>query len=192
VLASGSGSNLQALIDSVEIKPRIACVVSDNPGARALARAQSVGIATEVVEWQHHTDRDSFSAAVGDVVEAHGAKGVVLAGFMRVLSKGFIDRFPNRVLNVHPSLLPAFPGARAVELALRHGVTVTGVTVHIVDEKVDHGPIVVQRPVTVEADDTVEILHARIQVEEHALYPEVVRALVKGEMTVEGRTVVWQ
>jgi len=191
VLASGSGSNLQALIDSPDIKPRIACVVSDNHGAHALARAQSVGIATEVVDWQDHSDRDEFSVAVGDAIEAHGAKGVVLAGFMRVLSKGFIERFPNHVLNIHPSLLPAFPGAHAVDLALRYGVTVTGVTVHVVDERVDHGPIVAQRPVVVEPNDTVESLHARIQVEEHALYPEVVRALVKGELIVEGRRVVW-
>jgi len=192
VLASGSGSNLQTLIDTPDIRPRIVCVVSDNPAAPALDRAQTAGIATMVVRWQDHTDRDQFSEAVGDAAEAHGAEGAVLAGFMRVLSKGFIDRFPNRVLNIHPSLLPAFPGAHAVELALAHGVTVTGVTVHVVDEKVDHGPIVAQRSVEVDPDDTVESLHARIQVEEHSLYPDVVRALVNGKLTVDGRRVVWE
>lgn len=167
-------------------------MVSDKPGAHALVRAKSAGIATEVVQWADHSDRDEFSNTLGDVVESHGAKGVVLAGFMRVLSKDFVDRFPGRVLNIHPSLLPAFPGVHAVELALEHGVTVTGVTIHLVDEKVDHGPIVAQRPVPVEPDDTVESLHARIQIEEHALYPNVVRAFVRGEITVEGRKVVWE
>lgn len=192
VLASGSGTNLQALIDTPDIRPRIACVVSDKPDARALTRARDAGIATAVVLWGDHADRESFSDAVGDAVETHGAKGVVLAGFMRVLTKGFIDRFPNRVLNIHPSLLPAFPGAHAVELALSHGVAVTGVTVHLVDEKVDHGPIVAQRPVLVEEGDTVDSLHARIQMEEHALYPEVVRAFVNEDLKVEGRKVTWE
>jgi len=117
---------------------------------------------------------------------------VVLAGFMRILTSSFIDRFPQRILNIHPSLLPAFPGAHAVENALEHGVRVTGVTVHFVDEKVDHGPIVAQVPVAVEEDDTVESLHARIQAEEHRIYPEVVQALVTGRLSVEGRRVRWR
>jgi len=123
------------------------------------------------------------------VVEERGAKGVVLAGFMRVLSSSFIDRFPNRILNIHPSLLPSFPGTDAVAKALDQGVKVTGVTVHFVDEKVDHGPVIAQRAVSVESDDTVESLHARIQVEEHDLYPAVVRAFVLGELSVDGRKV---
>jgi len=192
VLASGSGTNLQVLIDTPDIRPRIACVVSDNSDARALVRAGDAGISAAVVRWQDHPDREAFSVAVADVIDTHGAKGVVLAGFMRVLSKPFIDRFPNRVLNIHPSLLPAFPGAHAVDLALDHGVAVTGVTVHLVDEKVDHGPIVAQRPVPVKQDDTVDSLHTRIQVEEHTLYPEVVRAFVNEELTVEGRKVTWE
>jgi len=192
VLASGSGTNLQTLIDTPQIRPRIACVVSDKSDALALDRAHAAGIPTSVVLWSDHTNRDTFSAAVADAVETHGAKGVVLAGFMRVLSKGFIDRFPNRILNIHPSLLPAFPGAHAVEMALDYGVAVTGVTVHVVDEKVDHGPIVAQRTVAVQPDDTEESLHKRIQVEEHVLYPEVVHAFVNGLLTVEGRMVVWR
>ncbi len=123
------------------------------------------------------------------MVEESGAKGVVLAGFMRVLSPLFIDRFSNRILNIHPSLLPSFPGMDAVAKALDQGVKVTGVTVHFVDEKVDHGPVVAQRAVSVESDDTVESLHARIQIEEHDLYPEVVRAFVRGELSVDGRKV---
>ena len=165
--------------------------MSDNSEARALDRAQTAGIATAIVTWSEHRNRESFSAALADAIEASGAKGVVLAGFMRILSAGFIDRFPDRVLNVHPSLLPAFPGAHAVAAALDHGVAITGVTVHFVDEKVDHGPIIAQRSVLVEPGDTVESLHARIQVEEHILYPEVVEAFVNGELTVSGRKVVW-
>jgi phosphoribosylglycinamide formyltransferase-1 len=190
VLVSGSGTNLQALIDDPEVRPNIAVVVSDNPGARALERAVAAGINTVVVRWDDHLDRDAFSAALGDVVEGEGAKGVVLAGFMRVLAPSFVDRFPGRVLNIHPSLLPAFPGAHAVEAALDHGVKMTGLTVHIVDEKVDNGPIVAQVPVEIVPDDTVETLHGRIQVEEHRVYPEIVRALIEERLVVSGRKVV--
>lgn len=190
MLASGSGSNLQALLDTPEVRPHIVLVVSDRPDARALERANAHGVPTRTVPWSDHDDRDAFSAAVADVIEASGAKGVVLAGFMRVLGPSFVSRFPNRILNIHPSLLPAFPGAHAVEAALEHGVTVSGVTVHIVDEGVDTGPIVAQVPVPVEPDDTVETLHARIQMEEHRIYPEVVAAFVQGRLEVVDRKVV--
>ncbi|MFQ5523941.1 MAG: phosphoribosylglycinamide formyltransferase [Acidimicrobiia bacterium] len=192
VLASGSGTNLQALIDAPDILPRIRLVLSDRPRALALKRAEEAGIPTTVISWGDYRDREGFSAAVADSVEAAGAKGAVLAGFMRILSPVFIERFPNRILNVHPSLLPAFPGANAVEDALAYGVKVTGVTVHFVDEKVDHGPIIAQRAVEVIEGDTVDSLHARIQRVEHVLYPEVVRAFVHGDLSVEGRRVVWR
>lgn len=191
VLASGSGTNLQVLIDTPDIRPRIQLVVSDKPEAIALQRAKVAGIPTSAVRWEDHANREGFSAAVADVIEDAGAKGVVLAGFMRILSSSFIDRFHNRILNIHPSLLPSFPGARAVEEALEHGVKVSGVTVHFVDEQVDHGPIIAQRPVPVFAEDDEESLHSRIQVEEHLLYPEVVRAFVRGELSVQGRKVTW-
>lgn len=145
-----------------------------------------------MVRFADHDDRTAFSSHLADVVEQSGAKGVVLAGFMRVLTPSFIDRFPNRILNIHPSLLPAFPGARAVEAALEHSVRVTGVTVHFVDEKVDHGPIIAQAPVDVFPDDTVETLHRRIQVEEHRLYPPIVEAMIAGHLQVVGRSVVSQ
>lgn len=190
VLASGSGTNLQALIDTPAVRPRIAVVISDKPEAKALERAAAVGIETAVVAWHDFEDRTAFSSGVVDAVVNHGAEGVVLAGFMRVLSPVFIDRFPNRILNIHPSLLPAFPGANAIESAIRHSVKVTGVTVHFVDEKVDNGPIIAQVPVEVVFDDTVESLHRRIQIEEHRLYPEVVEAFVRGQLEVVGRTVV--
>lgn len=191
VLASGSGTNLQALIDTPAIRPHLRIVVSDNAGALALDRARSAGMDTAVVRWDEFAGREEFSDAVADAIDDSGAKGVVLAGFMRVLSPGFIDRFPDRILNIHPSLLPAFPGAHAVESALDHGAKVTGITVHFVDEKVDHGPVIAQRAVPVLDDDTPETLHARIQVEEHALYPEVVQAFIDGRLLIDGRKVRW-
>ncbi len=186
VLASGTGTNLQALIDTPEIRERIVVVISDRPGAFALERAREAGIATMAVPFGDYPDRESFSLAVADAVDAAGAKGVVLAGFMRILSPQFIERFPDRILNIHPSLLPDFPGKHAVEDALEAGVKVSGVTVHFVDEEVDHGPIVAQREVRVEPDDTAESLHQRIQEIEHVLYPEVVRRFVSGGLYVEG------
>ncbi|HXV71385.1 MAG TPA: phosphoribosylglycinamide formyltransferase [Acidimicrobiia bacterium] len=190
MLASGSGTNLQALLDTPEVRPHIVLVLSDRLEARALERAAAHHVPTATVLWSDHEDRDSFSASVADAVEDSGAKGVVLAGFMRVLGPSFVTRFPNRILNIHPSLLPAFPGGRAVEAALGHGVAISGVTVHIVDEGVDTGPIVAQVPVPVEPDDTVETLHARIQLEEHRIYPEAVTALVQGRIDVVDRKVV--
>ncbi len=191
VLASGSGTNLQALTDTPSIRRRIVTVVSDRADAFALERARGAGISTSVVDWNDYPDRDSFSAALADTVEQAGAKGVVLAGFMKILAPSFVERFPGRILNIHPSLLPAFPGARAVESALEHGVKTTGLTVHFVDEQVDHGPIVSQVAVPVRDDDNVETLHERIQREEHLLYPRVVEAFVSGRITVDGGRVRW-
>jgi phosphoribosylglycinamide formyltransferase-1 len=192
VLASGSGTNLQALIDSPQIRPRLALVVSDQPGVGALTRAEAAGIPTAVARFQDYPDRASFSSALADLVEDSGAKVVVLAGFMRVLAPSFLDRFPGHVVNIHPSLLPAFPGAGAVEAAVAHGVKVTGVTIHFVDEKVDHGPIIAQEPIVVVEGDTVDTLHGRIKEVEHRLYPAVVAALVSGELRLEGSRVVWR
>lgn len=163
-------------------------VISDRPGVPALDRALERGVGTSVVDWDE--DRDRSTAALLDAVEAR-AEALVLAGFMRILGEEAIRRYPNRILNVHPSLLPSFPGGNAVSQALAYGAKVTGVTVHFVDEKVDHGPIVAQVPVPIEGDDDEESLHRRIQREEHRLYPGVVRALARGELTVEGRRVKW-
>jgi phosphoribosylglycinamide formyltransferase 1 len=191
VLISGAGSNLQALIDTPDLGARIAIVVSDRHGIRGLERAEAAGLETLVLPWERHTSRTEFSLAIADAVEQSGAKVMVLAGFMRLLSEEAVARFPNRILNIHPSLLPAFPGAHAVAQALANGVKVTGVTVHLVDEQVDHGPIVAQRAVPVLEGDDVESLHARIQVEEHDLYPKVVRAMAAGEISVQDGRVVW-
>ena len=180
VLASGSGTNLQALIDTPGIRSRIKLVVSDRPGTMALTRAENASIPTRVVSWSDYSSRSEFSVAVADAVEESGAEVMVLAGFMRILSAEAVARFPGRIVNIHPSLLPAFPGIDAVAQALAHGVKVTGVTVHIVDEQVDGGPIIAQRAVPVLPDDTEASLHARIQIEEHHLYPTVVAELASG------------
>ena len=195
VLASGSGSNLQALLDAsarYDFGASIVAVISDRPGARALERAASAGVSTEIVDWADYADRISFTNAICDAAERLGAEVLVLAGFMRVLSPVAIERFPSRILNIHPGLLPAFPGERAVADALEFGVKLTGVTVHFVDEKIDHGPIIYQEVVRVHPGDTVRDLHTRIQEVEHRVYPEVLDALAHGRLRVEGRQVHWE
>jgi phosphoribosylglycinamide formyltransferase-1 len=196
VLASGSGTNLQALLDADATDPglgvQFSLALSDVPTARALVRAADAGVPTAVVRWADHPDRASFTRAVCDRVEASGAEAMVLAGFMRILGGEAIRRFPNRILNIHPALLPAFPGVRAVEQALEHGVKVTGVTVHLVDEQVDHGPIISQEAVPVFPEDDAEALHARLQEVEHRLYPAAVAAFAAGRLDVRGRTVIWR
>jgi phosphoribosylglycinamide formyltransferase-1 len=195
VLISGSGSNLQALIDASsrrELDCNIAVVISDRPDVHGLERARAVGIPTEVVAWDDHDSRATFTEAICRATQHHGARGMVLAGFMRILSPVAIERFPNAIINVHPALLPAFPGAHAVELALEYGATVTGVTVHFVDEQVDHGPIIAQESLPVYVDDDADTLHARIQKVEHRLLPQVVAAFGRGDLAVDGRHVRWR
>lgn len=193
VLVSGSGSNLQAIIDAAE-KPdyaaKIVVVISDRPGVKGLDRAVAAGIATAAVDWSDFDSRDQFSLAICDAAKRHGAEALVLAGFMRVLAPIAIERFPDRIINIHPALLPAFPGGHAVRDTLAYGATVTGVTVHFVDEQVDHGPIIYQEAVPILEDDDEASLHARIQKVEHRVYPEVIEALARGELAVEGRRVI--
>jgi phosphoribosylglycinamide formyltransferase-1 len=189
VLVSGSGTNLQALLYDEAIAPHIAVVLSDRPGVAALDRAASRGIDTEVLEPSGYPDRAAYTDAVRDDLLARSIDTVVLAGFMRVLGASFFVAFPDRVLNVHPALLPSFPGAHAVADALAWGVKVTGVTVHLVDEQVDHGPIVLQEAVAVRDDDDPASLAARVHAVEHRLLPAAVRALLKGCLVVEGRKV---
>jgi len=191
VLISGTGSNLQALIDHADDGYRIAVVISDRSDAAGLGRAQAAGIPADVVPWSSYGDRGAFTDAVNTAARTSGAAGLVLAGFMRILGPSAIAEFPDAIINVHPALLPAFPGAHAVEQALEHGVRYTGVTVHFVDEQVDHGPIIAQEPVAILPDDNVESLHARIQTVEHVLLPRVVSAFGRGELAVKGRQVRW-
>ena len=195
VLISGRGSNLQALIDACAgpgFPVKIATVISNQPGAPGLERARAAGIPAAVVDHRGFASRPEFETALDEAIRAAGAELVCLAGFMRVLAPVAIERFPNRIVNIHPSLLPSCPGAHAVQDALDHGVTVSGVTVHFIDEEVDHGPIIYQEPVPVLADDDEGTLHARIQEVEHRVYPRVVDALACGELVIEGRRVVWE
>lgn len=195
ILISGSGTNLQALLDAssdVDFGCEIVSVVSDRPDARGLQRADAVSVRTAVVEWEAHPDRSSFTTAICDTVEAAGARALVLAGFMRILSEEAIARFPDSIINIHPSLLPAYPGAHAVEQALESDDEHTGVTVHFVDELVDNGPIIAQSPVPIRPDDTVDTLHARLQEVEHQLLPTVVSAFGRGDITVTDGHVNWQ
>ncbi|MEN8237723.1 MAG: phosphoribosylglycinamide formyltransferase [Actinomycetota bacterium] len=192
VLVSGEGSNLQALIDHRDPAYQIAVVISDRSGVGAIDRARDAGIPTEVIEWATFDSRDEFTRAVCDAAQTYGVNGLVLAGFMRILTASAMSRFPDAIINVHPALLPSFPGVHAVEQALEFGVTYTGVTVHFVDEQVDHGPIIAQRPVRVHDGDDADTLHERIQEVEHELFPEVVAAFARGELAVEGERVRWQ
>lgn len=185
VLASGSGTNLQALLDAPDLGGDVVAVVSDRPGARALDRARTHGVSVATIALG--SDRDAWEADLAREVARHDPDLVVLAGFMRVLSGRFVHRWP--MINVHPSLLPAFPGARAIDEALAWGVKLVGVTVHFVDEQVDHGPIIAQEAVAVHPDDTAETLHARVQKVEHRVLPDAVRAFCSGCLKIEGRHV---
>jgi len=190
VLASGGGTNLQAILDAAahpDYPAAVVVVLSDVPGCGALARAESAGIPTAVVTWaEHGGDRRAFTTAIVDELHRRDVDLVALAGFMRILTAEIVDAFPDAVLNTHPSLLPSFRGAHAVEDALAFGAKVTGVTVHVVDEKVDHGPIVAQQAVEVLDDDTPDSLHERIKAVEHRLFPQVVAAWARGEYVVDG------
>ena len=190
VLISGRGSNLQALIDAVHagrLGARIAVVISNKPQAVGLDRARAAGIDTVVIDHRGYATRDLFDAAVADALKARGVRLVCLAGFMRLIGQPMLDAFPDAILNIHPSLLPAFPGVDAQSQALAHGVKVSGVTVHFVDKGLDEGPIIVQRTVPVLDDDTPERLSARILEQEHQAYPEAVQMVLNGGWQIDGR-----
>jgi phosphoribosylglycinamide formyltransferase 1 len=189
VLASGRGSNLQALLDDPDVRPWIALVVSDREGSGALQRAEEAGVASIFLDPMAHAGRAEYDRALLSVLSLENIDCVVLAGFMRILSAELVRAFEGRLLNIHPSLLPSFPGAHAVRDALAWGAKVTGVTVHLVDEQVDHGPILVQEPVSIEPGDDEGSLLERLHEVEHRLYPQAVKLLVEGRVRVEGRTV---
>ena len=190
VLVSGRGSNLQALIDAAQdgsLGASLAVVISNAPDAFALERARLAGIATSVIDHRGYTVRDDFDRAIVEELRRHGVGLVCLAGFMRRLGPPLLDAFPDAVLNIHPSLLPSFPGLHPQRQAIAHGVKVSGVTVHLVTAELDAGPIVVQRSVPVHADDTEASLSARILAEEHRAYPDAVRLVVSGGWRLDGR-----
>lgn len=202
VLVSGTGTNLQALLDAQargELAPgEIACVISNRAGVQALERAARAGVPAEVVD-HRGLSREEFETRVLAVLAAHGVAppgpgvsggAVVLAGFMRVLTAHFVDRFPLRIVNTHPSLLPAFPGTDAIGQALAYGVKLAGVTVHFVDATLDGGPIISQVAVPIEPGDDAGSLRARIQQAEHQLLPRVVQRLAAGQLSCQGRHVV--
>jgi phosphoribosylglycinamide formyltransferase-1 len=193
VLISGRGSNLQALIDAVaegRLDATIAVVISNRADAAGLARAKAAGIETLVIDHRGFASRDDFDRAVVAELRARSVSLVCLAGFMRLVGSPLLDAFPDAILNVHPSLLPSFPGVDAQRQALEHGVTIAGATVHLVTRDLDAGPIVVQAAVPVKDNDTPETLSARILIEEHRIYPEAVRAILNGGWRLDGRRFV--
>ena len=188
VLISGRGSNLQALLDA-RLPGAISAVVSNNPQARGLALAQARGVPVAVVDHRSFADRGAFDAALSAAIDQHEPHLVVLAGFMRILTPWFVERYNGRLINIHPSLLPAFAGTDTHRRALEAGVTVHGCTVHFVTAQVDHGPVIVQAAVPVHADDTPEALAARVLEQEHKVLPLAVRWFLEERLQMAGNRV---
>jgi phosphoribosylglycinamide formyltransferase-1 len=194
ILISGRGSNMLAIGEAIaagQLDATIAVVVSSRPGAPGLERAAAGGIPTAIVAPKDHATREACDRAIVEILRAHDVELVCLAGYMRLITPAFVEVFPNAILNVHPSLLPAFPGLDAQHQAWEHGVTVSGATVHFVTAELDAGPIVMQAAVRVEESDTAETLSARILVEEHRIYPAAIARVLAGGWRIEGRRVVW-
>jgi phosphoribosylglycinamide formyltransferase-1 len=193
VLISGRGSNLQSIIDAIgqgRLDAQIAIVVSNRDDAAGLKRASEAGIETMCLQPRDYPGRDAYDRALVGALETRGVNLVCLAGFMRLVGPPLLAAFPNRILNIHPSLLPAFPGLEAQRQALEYGVRCSGATVHLVTSELDGGPIVLQAAVPVLEGDTVETLSTRILVEEHRIYPEAIQMILDGEWAVQGRRFV--
>jgi phosphoribosylglycinamide formyltransferase-1 len=192
VLVSGSGTNLQAIMDgcaSGAIDAQVAVVISNAEDAFGLVRARRAGIPAVFVDPAAAGGPVAYNAAIRRALQAHGVDWVVMAGYMKLLGTEVLQAYPNRVLNIHPALLPSFPGAHGIRDAFEHGVKVTGVTVHFANEVFDEGPIIAQQAVPVLEDDTVESLEARIHEVEHRLYPTALAAIADGRVTIDGRRV---
>ena len=193
VLISGRGSNLQSIIDAISqsrLDAQIALVISNNADAEGLTRASRAGIETMALRPRDYADRDAYDRAIATALDARRVDLICLAGFMRLVGPALLAAFPQRILNIHPSLLPAFPGLDAQRQALDYGVRVSGATVHLVTSELDGGPIVMQAAVPVLDDDTRETLSARILAQEHRIYPEAIRLVLDGDWSVEGRRFV--
>jgi phosphoribosylglycinamide formyltransferase-1 len=186
VLISGRGSNMHALLDA---GLPITTVISNEAGAKGLETARARGVATRIVEHRRFSSREEFDAALAAEVDRVAPRLIVLAGFMRVLTPGFVARYKERLLNIHPSLLPAFPGLRTHERALAAGAKVHGCSVHFVSAELDHGPIVIQAAVPVRGEDTAETLAARVLRQEHVIYPRAVRWFLEDRLVIEGNRV---
>lgn len=192
VLASGRGSDFQAICDAVAAGTcpvELVRLITDNPSAPVIERAERVGVPVAVVERPAYSDREAYEAALCAAMASSGAELFVLAGYMRLLSPKTVRAFPNRMINIHPALLPAFPGLRAPAQAVEHGVRFSGCTVHLVTEEMDAGPIILQACVPVHEDDDAESLAARILAEEHRILPEAIRLYAEGRLVREGRRV---
>jgi phosphoribosylglycinamide formyltransferase-1 len=193
VLVSGRGSNLQSIIDAIaarRVDASLAVVISNRRDALGLARARAAAVEALFLNPREHADREAYDAALAAALKSRGVSLVCLAGFMRLVGRPLLDAFPDRILNIHPSLLPSFPGLEAQRQAIEHGARVSGATVHLVTSMLDDGPIVLQAPVPVLDGDTVDSLAARILVEEHRLYPEAIQIVLDGRWTLEGRRFV--
>lgn len=193
VLASGSGSNLQAIIDTIEngsLEAEITCVISNNISAFALERARSHGIPAIHLDHRSYSGRENYDGAIVETLRSHGVDLVVLAGFMRIITPVLLEAFPAAVMNIHPALLPAFPGLHAQKQALDYGVKISGCSVHFVDTGTDTGPVILQAAVPVLDDDTEDSLSSRILVEEHRIYSEAIRLFAAGSLKIDGRKVV--
>ncbi len=196
VMASGKGSNLKAVLDAAvrgDCPVAVRLVLSDKPESGALKIARAAGVPEVLhLDPEDYAGRTAFDVACAEAIDAAGCRWVVLAGYMRILSSGFVARFRDRIINIHPALLPAFPGAHAVRDTLAYGVKVTGVTVHLVDEVLDGGPILAQTPVQVRDDDSEETLLDRIHTVEHRLYPATLTRIIESGFELTGRKVVWK
>ena len=193
VLISGGGTNLQAIIDAIEAKrldAAIKLVLSNKADAYGLVRAKNRGIATEILDHRKYPSRETYDQAVVDLLCAHGVELVVLAGFMRLLSPVFVKAYSNRIMNIHPALLPSFPGLHVQKKAVEYGVRFSGCTVHFVNDECDEGPIIIQAVVPVFANDTEAKLAARILKEEHRIYPRAIQLYAEGRLRVDGRRVI--
>jgi phosphoribosylglycinamide formyltransferase-1 len=194
ILISGRGSNMRAIVEATRsrrLHAHVAVVISNRADAKGLDFARESGVDTWVISHRDYGTREAFDAALAAALNDHGVKLVCLAGFMRLLGSEFLAAFPNAVLNIHPSLLPAFPGEHAVRQAIEHGVKVSGATVHFVTSDLDSGPILVQEAVPVLEGDDEHTLAARILTVEHRLYPEAIRRVLAGGWRISGRRVVW-
>jgi phosphoribosylglycinamide formyltransferase-1 len=192
VFASGRGTNFSAIIRAIKkgkIKANLSLLVCDNPKAGALARAKRAGIKFAKVLREDFSSKEDFEAKILQHLEENKIDLIVLAGFMRLISAGFVKKYEGRILNIHPALLPSFKGTKAIEDAFNYGVKVSGVTVHFVDTEMDHGPIILQEAVKIEEDDTLASLEAKIHKLEHRLYPEAIRLYVEGKLKIEARKV---
>lgn len=192
VFCSGNGSNFQAIVNSIKqekIPAKVALMVCDNPSAFALERAKKEGIKTALIERKNFSSKAEFEGEIIKNLEKEDVQLICLAGFMRIVTAAFVRRYRHKILNIHPALLPSFKGTQGIKDALDYGVKVTGVTVHFVDEEMDHGPIVLQRSVEIKDDDTPESLAKRIHALEHQLYPQAIKLFAEGKLKIEGRKV---